>query len=143
MKEPWSRGHFVRLAVIVGLGGVACGLAWNGASTRFRLEDQTPWIVLGVAGFLVAAIAQVLFLRQGRRAVAVYGAQVQGSVAALIQDRIATPAQLGSVTGLVAAEGMAHFHRPECPIVAGRRWLPESRQVHETAGRTPCGICRP
>lgn len=143
MNEPWSRGDRVRLAVLVALGGAVCGLAWNGAATRSRLEDQTAWIALGVAGFLVAAIAQVVWLRQGRRAVAAYGAQVQASVASLIQDRIAVPAQPGWAGGLVAAEGMRHFHRPDCPIAAGRPWPPEPRRIHEAAGRTPCGICAP
>jgi drug/metabolite transporter (DMT)-like permease len=143
VKEPWSRGQFVRLAVIVGLGVLVCALAWNGTSTRITLEDQTPWIAFGIAGLLLAAVAQLVWLRQGRRAVAVHGAQVQASVASLIQHRVAAPAQPGSVAGLVAAEGMAHFHRPECPIAAGRPWQPEPRRVHEAAGRTPCGICTP
>jgi hypothetical protein len=143
VNEPWTRGHFVRLTVIVALAGVLCGLAWNGTSTRITLADQTPWIAVGVAGFLVAAAAQLVWLRQGRRAVAAYGAQVQASVATLIHDRVAAPARPGSAVGLVAAEGMAHFHRPECPIAAGRPWPPEPRRVHEAAGRTPCGICAP
>ena len=143
MKEPWSRGHFVRLAVIVAVGGLACALAWNGTATRSRLEDQTGWVAIGVTGLLVAAVAQLVWLRQGRRAVAAYGAAVQASVASLVHDRVAAPAQAGSAGGLVAAEGMAHFHRPECPIAAGRPWPPEPRRVHEAAGRTPCGICQP
>lgn len=143
MKEPWSRGHFVSLAIIVALGGAVCALAWNGTSTRSQLDDQTPWIALGVAGFLVAAGAQVVFLRQGRRTVVTHGVEVQASVMSLVQVRTAAPSEHGSATGLVAAEGMAHFHRPECPIAAGRPWQPEPQHVHEAAGRTPCGICVP
>jgi len=143
VKEPWSRGHVVSLAVIVALGGVACALAWNGTSTRSQLDDQTPWIAVGVGGFLVAAAAQVVFLRQGRRAVLAHGVEVQASVASLVQVRTAAPSQPGSATGLVAAEGIAHFHRSECPIAVGRPWQPEPRHVHESAGRTPCGICVP
>ena len=143
MKEPWSRGHLVSLAVIVALGGVACALAWNGTSTRSQLDDQTPWIALGVAGFLVAAAAQMVFLLQSRRAVMAHSIEVQASVASLVQVRTAAPSRPGLATGLVAAEGMARFHRPECPIAAGRPWQPEPRNVHEAAGRTPCGICSP
>ena len=143
MKEPWSRGDFVRLAGLVVLGAVVCALAWNGTSTRLRLEDQTAWIGLGVSGFLVAAVAQVVWLVQGRRAVAAHGARTRASVAALIEGRIATPSLPGSAGGLVATEGMQHFHRPECPIAAGRPWTGEPRRTHEAAGRTPCGICTP
>jgi hypothetical protein len=143
VNEPWSRGHLVRLAVIVGLGGLVCGLAWNATATRSRLDDQTGFVALGVAGLLVAAAAQVIWLRSGRRAVAAHSLRTQASVAALLRDAIAVPAPPGVSASLVAAEGMRHFHRPECPIATGRPWPPESRRTHEAAGRTPCGICRP
>jgi hypothetical protein len=143
VKAPWSRGDFVRLVGLVVLGGLACALAWNGTSTRIRLADQTAWIGLGVSGFFVAAVAQFVWLVKGRRAVAVHGARIQASVAALIQDRIAAPTPSVSVAGFVAAEGMQHFHRPHCPVAVGRGWSAEPRGVHEAAGRTPCGICKP
>jgi hypothetical protein len=62
------------------------------------------------------------------------------------------PAGSGPVTALsasasaehvVAAEGLRRFHRPDCPIAAGRGWSPLPRRAHEAAGRGPCGICRP
>ena len=143
MKEPWSRGHFVRLAVIVALGGLVVALAWNATATRGRLEDQTGFVALGVAGFLVAAVAQVIWLLSGRRAVAAHSVQTQASVAALLQDPIAVPSLPGLSGALVGAEGMRHYHRPECPIAAGQPWPPELRRTHEAAGRTPCGICQP
>jgi hypothetical protein len=143
VKEPWSRGDFVRLVGLVVLGGLACALAWNGTSTRIRLADQTAWIGLGVAGFFVAAVAQFVWVVQGRRAVAAHGARTQASVAALVRDRIDAPMPPVSPTELVAAAGMLHFHRSACPIAAGRGWSADPRGVHEAAGRTPCGICKP
>ena len=138
---PWSRGDVVRLIVGVAAGGIVVGLAWNGAATRGQLDDQTGFIVLGVAGFLVAVLAQSVWLTRGRRAVAAYAATVQTSVAALVVQPPA--ASVSGSPGLVATDGMHHFHRPDCPIASGRGWSAHPRHIHAAAGRTPCGICRP
>jgi peptidoglycan/LPS O-acetylase OafA/YrhL len=140
---PWSRADLVRLAIGVVTGGVVVALAWNGAATRSQLDDQTQYIVLGVAGFLVAVVAQSLWLKRGRRAVAVYATAVEATVAALVEEPPVLPSPVTSSDGLVATGGMRHFHRPDCPIAAGQGWSTEPRRSHETAGRTPCGICRP
>ena len=142
-QAPWSTGDLVLLAAVVAAGGVLCGLAWNGVATRSRLEDQTGWIVLGVAGFLLAAAAQRLWLRRARRAVASYAAAVQGPVAVLIEEPPAPPTLVRGRDDLVATGGLRHFHRPDCPIAAGQGWSAEPRRAHEAAGRTPCGICLP
>ena len=138
---PWSRGDAVRLIVGVAAGGIVVALAWNGAATRSQLDDQTGFIVLGMAGFLVAVLAQSVWLKRGRRAVAAYAAIVQTTVAALVEQPRAAPVTGGA--GLVATAGMHYFHRPDCPIASGRGWGAEPRRSHEAAGRTPCGICRP
>jgi hypothetical protein len=138
---PWSRGEVVRLTVGVAAGAIAVVLAWNGAATESQLDDQKGFIAIGVAGFLVAVLAQSLWLRQGRKAVVAYAATVQTSVGGLLEQPPATPVSGGD--GLVAAAEMHHFHRPDCPIAAGRGWSAEPRRNHEAAGRTPCGICTP
>ncbi|MEW6472106.1 MAG: hypothetical protein AB1679_07540 [Actinomycetota bacterium] len=138
---PWSRGDVVRLTVGVAAGGILVAMAWNGTATRSRLDDQTGFIVLGVAGFLVAVFAQSLWLKRGRRAVAAYAATVQTTVAALADQPPTAPVRAGD--GLVATAGIRHFHRSDCPIAAGRGWSSEPRRSHEAAGRTPCGICAP
>jgi drug/metabolite transporter (DMT)-like permease len=138
---PWSRGDVVRLTVGVAAGGIVVVLAWNGVATESQLDDQKGLIAIGVAGFLVAVLAQSLWLRQGRKAVAAYAATVRTSVAALVEQPPAVEAAGGG--GLVATGAMAHFHRAECPIALGRGWSAEPRRVHESAGRTPCGICTP
>jgi peptidoglycan/LPS O-acetylase OafA/YrhL len=139
---PWPRADLVRLAIGVVTGGVVVALAWNGAATRSQLDDQTQYIVLGVAGFLVAVVAQSLWLKRGRRAVALYAAAVQTTVASFVAEEPPTgPSVVASSEGLVAAGDMRHFHRRDCPIAAGRGWSAESRAAHEAAGRTPCGLC--
>jgi hypothetical protein len=143
-QAPWSTGALARLVAGVVAGGVLGVLAGDGAATEGRLDDQKGFIATGVAGFLVAVLAQSLWLHQGRKAVAVYAAAVQTSVASLVDEAAAAPSVMTSGSdGLVATSGIRHFHRPDCPIAAGRGWSTESRRSHEAAGRTPCGICTP
>jgi hypothetical protein len=138
---PWSRGDVVRLIVGVVAGGIVVALAWNGAATESRLDGQKGFIAIGVAGFLVAVLAQSLWLRQGRKAVAAYAATIRTSIAPLMAQPPPTP--VINREGLVAAADLRHFHRSDCPIAAGRGWGAEPRRTHEAAGRTPCGICNP
>jgi hypothetical protein len=144
-RAPWSAGDNVRLLVGVAIPGVIIALAWNGVATRSRLDDQTGFVGLGVAAFLVAVLAQSLWLRSGRRAVAAYAVAVRTSVASLVDEPSVAPSVSVVTTGdgLVATGRMQHFHRPDCPIAAGQGWSSEPRRSHEAAGRTPCGICSP
>jgi len=68
-----------------------------------------------------------------------------GDVATLTPDasQRGTPRAVSPEQHLMAADGMRHFHRPDCPIAAGRNWAPLPRVTHERAGRTACGICQP
>ena len=140
-RAPWDTGALVRLIVIVAIGAVLCAVAWTGASGHAEFKDQKGWVAVGVAGFLVAVAGQSLWLKQGRRAVAAHAAQLMGQAAALAPAASGPAAVTAGSDRLVAADGMRHFHRPDCPIAAGRGWAPVARRVHESAGRTPCGIC--
>lgn len=142
-RAPWRTNDLVLLIAFVGVGAVLCALAWNGTATRSRLEDQTGWITVGVAGFALSLAGQTWWLRRGRRAVALQAVRVRGDMATVVQDRSETAPRTSRSEALVAADTMPHFHRPECPIAAGRGWHPVSRLAHEAAGRTPCGICSP
>jgi hypothetical protein len=142
-RAPWSANDLTVLIVIVAAGGILCAIGWNGASTRSRLDDQTGWITLGVAGFAVAVAGQTIWLRRGRRAVAAHAARVRGNVSCVVQDRSRHATLTARPDEVVATERMRHFHRPNCPIARGRGWAPVPRRTHEAAGRTPCGICAP
>jgi hypothetical protein len=143
---PWTTPHLVRVIVPVAVGALIVALAWNGVSARAQLNDQKGWITVGVAGFAMAVAGQMVWLKRGRRAVAIHAARLQDDVSALVarQSRPApAPIRADGVRadGLIAATGMRHFHRSGCPIVAGQAWRSEPRGAHEAAGRTPCGIC--
>ena len=144
-RAPWNTGDLVAVAAPVAVGGVVVIAAWTGASAKYKLDDQKGWIVLGVVGLLLAVVAQGLWVRRMRKTVARHAAEVLAGTAALTAGpavalaSVPTAATVGD--GLVAAEGLTHFHRSSCPIARQRNWTPVPRATHEAAGRTPCGIC--
>jgi len=141
-RAPWVARDLVRLIGFVVVGAVGCAVAWTGASAHAELSDQKGWIALGVTALAVAVAGQWLWLRQGRRAVAAHATRVLGEAAALAPaGSPAAPVMASEADQLVAADGLNRFHRPDCPIAAGRGWSPLPRRAHEAAGRTACGIC--
>jgi hypothetical protein len=43
----------------------------------------------------------------------------------------------------VAVAGLSRYHRPGCPLTAGRAAERAALLTHVQAGRRPCGICTP
>ena len=143
-RAPWRNGELVSLIAGVAVGAAVFTVAWIGASGHAELDDQKGWLVVGVFGFFLALAAQGLWIVRGRRAVATHAARVMGDVASLTTTpagAVARPVQ--ALEQLVAADGMRRYHRADCPIARGRGWSPLPRPAHESAGRTPCGICQP
>lgn len=141
-QAPWTARDLVRLLGVVGAGFIVCVVAWAGAANRTQLDDQTSWVSLGVLGLAVAGAGETMWLRHGRRTVREYRARLLGHVSTLTELRAPGVSRAVSQE-LMAAEGMRHYHRPDCPIATGRGWDPLPRGTQESAGRTPCGICRP
>jgi hypothetical protein len=142
-RAPWDTGELVRLIAGVAVGAAVFTIAWVGASGHAELKDQTGWLAVGVTGFFLAVAGQGLWIVRGRRALAARAARVMGEVAALAPASAGATRPARVVEQLVAADGMRRYHRPECPIASGRGWSPLPRPAHESAGRTPCGICQP
>ncbi|MEX2538624.1 MAG: hypothetical protein WD646_08225 [Actinomycetota bacterium] len=141
------------ILIVGGLVAIVIGW-WGAANTGFPFE-QTPYLIsgglLGVAlvflgGFVYFAYWVTRLIRESR---------TQSDRASDLLDRIAetldgaaigngsNPRGRSSVrTGaFVATRSGTQFHRPECPVVAGRSGL---RRVSATArGMTPCRICDP
>src|SRR5581483_10781960 len=68
-RSPWATQDGLRAGVLVGSGAAACLVAWAAASGRAAVADQTGFVSLGVAGFLVAFAGEVSWVLRGRRAV--------------------------------------------------------------------------
>jgi len=136
-RSPWATQDGLRAGVLVGSGAAACLVAWAAASGRAAVADQTGFVSLGVAGFLVAFAGEVSWVLRGRRAV--------GRRAVLL---LGGPPQARSgwaaprADELVAGAGLRLYHRADCRL-AGSAWAADGRAGHEAAGRRPCGVCRP
>ena len=128
---------------LAALGWLAMVVGWYQAAGRLRVEDQVAWAVLSVAGTMAVGLVTVLLVLAGRSAVE---QRLRGVLDAVAEDRAATLARAvtsETAAALVAADGMARYHRPSCRLTHGKPVRPSKRAAHEAAGRRPCGVCRP
>lgn len=137
----------LRLLVV---GGVACiAVGWSQASDTVQVNDQVGWAPLGVAGVAAVSLAFLGSVLVARQAVALRIHRLSPAIATVADHPIAArvPAALPTTGAasetLVAAASMARYHRPSCPLTAGKPVRPESRSAHEQAGRRACGVCSP
>jgi hypothetical protein len=125
---------------LAGLGWLAMVVGWYQAAGRLRVEDQVAWAVLSVAGTTAVGLVTVLLVLAGRRAVEL---RLRGVLDAVAENRQPRARAVASDTAaaLVAAAGMARYHRPSCRLAQGKPIRPSARAAHEAAGRRPCGVC--
>jgi hypothetical protein len=126
------------------LGFAVLAAAWLGTAHLTRIEDQIPWLAVALVGLALAGGAPVWALTGQRRAVAIRLAEVTDLLE--LHTGGAGETVAGDVDpgdDLVASPSMVRYHRPSCPLAAGKRVAPASRSVHATAGRQPCGVCEP
>jgi hypothetical protein len=131
------------VAVIGAAGFVAMAVAWKGTATTIRVERQVDWLPLGVAGASAATLAMVGWVLAGRRSVAERVARLSALVGTPSWWDAESPAgpAAAAEAAFVATDGMVRYHRPSCPLVAGKPARALGRAAHEAAGRRPCGIC--
>ena len=138
--EPWNRRNLIGFAVSTALGASLLGASYLGVSTEVHLKDQVLFLDLGIAGLLVGTFAGVCWLAAVVKAVRVR----KSAAVALVRWRfgsVGTTGPAGSPEGLVAAERMTRYHRPECSLVAGKDVTAATLAEHSAAGRRPCGMC--
>ena len=138
--EPWSRRNLIGFAVSTALGAGLLGASYLGVSAEVHLKDQVLFLDLGIAGLLVGTFGGVRWLAAVVKAVRVR----KSAAVALVRWRfgsVGTTGPAGSPEGLVAAERMTRYHRPECSLVAGKDVTAATLAEHSAAGRRPCGMC--
>jgi hypothetical protein len=104
------------------------------AGTRSSVPDQVLWLNVAVSAAILSGVANGLWIGRARRAI---GRRRAALLAAL--DRSVEPT--GGDPTLVALPGMTLFHRPTCPLVAGKAVAAVSGG--ERGHRQPCGWCDP
>jgi hypothetical protein len=147
MTTPWTRIDAVRTAALGAVGAVVWAVGWFGVSAEPALEDQIAPMNLAVVGVVLIGIGYSSWFLAGRRAVGTR----RRAVLALVPEAAAAPTPVAAgtagragtapVDGFLGSERL--YHRPDCAMTTDRAWEVQPRAVHERAGRTPCGVCRP
>ncbi len=131
------------------LGLLAILLGWFGASRTPLPFEQTPYLIsggiLGLAfvcagGFVFFAYWQTVRIREAREHQRQL-VEALGRIEARFAAAEMTADSGAPATGVVATASGTMFHRPDCPIVAGRDDLhpvdPQTSQLR------PCTMCDP
>ncbi|HEV7862665.1 MAG TPA: hypothetical protein VGR20_08195, partial [Acidimicrobiia bacterium] len=92
----------------------------------------TTVALLGLVSWLVAGLRRVRRLRHE-----VFPLLEASAVARRSAGAAATP--IGSA--FVTAPGMTRFHRPACPLAAGKPVRPVRSDEAQGEGLVPCGVC--
>jgi hypothetical protein len=142
VTRPWTIGDLSAVVTGETLGLVAILLGWYAAAGRATPGRQTAWIALGGAGLIVAGAGNAVWLRRARRSVARRRAAVLADCEALVDHRQAAAAPDPRPVALALA-GAQRFHRPDCPLVAGKPVTTATARAHERASREPCAVCAP
>lgn len=136
---PWRLGDLLVVYATTAVGVVLVLAAWYAASDELTLAAQTGWLTLGTAGVVVLGAGNLAWLLAGWRAITLE----RRRLFALVPATTAPAAPTEVVGELVAARSMTRFHRPGCPLVAGKRVRHYAFATHEARGRRPCGVCQP
>ncbi|MDP9183555.1 MAG: hypothetical protein M3P04_12360 [Actinomycetota bacterium] len=132
--------------LIIALGLVVIGVAYNAVASQTALLAQMPYVVSGgLTGLaLVIVGAAVLVVSGAREDRAMLEAKLDQLTDALLTATGGTRAALPSdASGLVVA-GTASYHNPDCRLVDGR----EATQLltadeAESSGLKACRVCQP
>jgi hypothetical protein len=138
----WSRDLVSRLLVA---NGVGCAVILAGAyeaSLDTTTRNAISWLMVSLLGLAIAGVANAMWLLRCRGSLAV-------TTRALVdaRRRLGLPGATaaGSANGddWVTVPGLRRYHRPDCPLVAGRR---VSRVDSATVARSDlaaCEVCEP
>jgi hypothetical protein len=129
----------VRIVVANAVALVLLVAGWYHAAGAGDVRTQLTWLNLSLAGLAVSAVSNGLWLLRGRQVVGL------ARVAMLpdVPKRHANTSTLAPPGAVVTSKGMTRFHRPGCPLVAGRSVRDGSATALVERGLSPCEICEP
>lgn len=142
-EAPWRSGDLLLAAGLAGAGLAGLALTWYGASGQADWADELPRASVGVAATTVAVLGLVSWLMAGLRRVRRLRREVLPLLRAGAVVRHSARPVVASLAGspFVTAPGMTRFHRPTCPLAAGKPVHPLRRDEANGAGLVPCGMC--
>lgn len=143
-REPWRDSEVILVAVTAVIGVTAIGGGWFGSSRTDSLVPATVWLNLAVAGFVIAAAGNCVWLLRLRRAVGERRISLISLDIAPPQVG-ATPESRGTASRstqstatfqLVRVTGTTKVHFADCPLVSGKRL-----EAAAVGDGQPCGVC--
>lgn len=140
---PWSARDVTRLTRLTGVGALALGVGWYGASGEAREVDQLRWLTLAIAATALAALGMVGWLVTGFRNVRIAARALSADIGlecgAWELDPIAPVSDPGT---RVSSAVMTRYHFPSCQLVQGKEGLFELQPTDIVQRQlTPCGVC--
>ncbi|MGH9000306.1 MAG: hypothetical protein ACRDY7_13060 [Acidimicrobiia bacterium] len=137
------RGWAAGLGATGAVGMALILVAWAQARDTVEVDEQVSWAAVGIAGASVVGLAAVTGLTLARRAIrrrldALSSVLGRHLTVALTEAPAGEPTEGGLP---VTAANMAHYHRPTCPLVAGKTARSGTEAEHGQAGLRPCAVC--
>jgi hypothetical protein len=129
----WTRGTATAATLLAALSFGGIVVAWVGASGQTHLEDELPWLVLGVAALTVGGLAASAWLGRGLRSIRSERRALRRRLLAMDVGRAAA-AETAELW--VMAANTTRVHRPTCEYVRGK----VVREVAPDAARS-CAVC--
>lgn len=147
-KLPWAYHSLLRLGTLVLVSLAVLVAAWIGSSRRGTLPSQNGWLLIGLASPAVLITAATRWLLEGfhnvRHRQNSVSARLDAVIEVIVDDgapAIEPPIRGDSSFVLVA--GLSRYHRPDCPLVAGKPVRDVDPTGRAASGLLPCGVCRP
>jgi hypothetical protein len=139
---PWQVDGLINAAVVQLVAVALIGSGWYVAEHTAEASRAVLATNIAVGGLIVALAGNIAFLLSGLRTV--------GRLRRELVADLAQPAELdvpvrepAPADGLVAAEGMTRYHRPDCLLARRKVVVVRELAEHLDAGLSPCGVCRP
>lgn len=128
---------------LVGGGVLLLVLGWYGVSGEALTAKQLPYLVSGgLGGVALVVLAAALLMTQDARRQLDRLDRVEQRVTTLYDLLVEelVPAALADAK-VVRVEGGSTYHRPTCPLVAGKETAPLT--APDRLALTPCDVCQP
>lgn len=128
---------------LVGAGALLLVLGWYGVSGESLTAKQLPYLVSGgLGGVALVVLAAALLMTQDARRQLDRLDRVEQRVTTLYELLVEelVPSALAEA-GVVRVEGGSTYHRPTCPLVAGKETAPLS--AADRLALRPCDVCSP